>query len=77
METRCAVCQLSDGLVVNIIVAAPSDLPPDDCQLIEIMNEQACDIGWFYDGVGFVNPVPVEPEVIDPVVTEPTTDSPV
>ena len=56
METRCAVCQLSDGLVVNIIVAAPSDLPPDDCQLVEVMNEQLCDIGWYYDGVSFINP---------------------
>ena len=56
METRCAVCQLSDGLVVNIIVAALSDLAPDGCKLVEIMNEQVCDIGWYYDGVNFVEP---------------------
>lgn len=65
METRCAVCQLSDGLVVNIIVAAPSDLAPDGCQLVEVMNEQLCDIGWFYDGMGFVNTTPEEPNPVD------------
>lgn len=58
IETRCAVCQLSDGLVVNIIIAVPSDLPPQDCQLVEIMNEQQCDIGWYYNGTEFINPNP-------------------
>jgi hypothetical protein len=64
IETRCAVCRLSDGLVVNIIVAIPSDLPPIDCQLIEIMNEQLCDIGWYYDGTTFIDP---NPQIEEPV----------
>ena len=32
--TTCAVCQLSDGLVINLIVAEPTDPAPIDCQLI-------------------------------------------
>jgi len=53
ISTRCAVCQLSDGLVINIIVAAPSDPWPDDCQIIEIMTGQKCDIGWYWNGIEF------------------------
>lgn len=58
--TRCAVCQLSDGLVINTIVALPTDLPPLDCELVEIQPGQECDIGWYYDGTAFVPP----PEVV-------------
>lgn len=54
--TRCAVCQLSDGLVINTIMAIPTDLPPLDCQLIEIQYGQFCDIGWYYNGTTFVPP---------------------
>ena len=38
IETTCAVCRLSDGLVMNTIVAVPSDPAPDGCQLVEIMT---------------------------------------
>lgn len=48
IETTCAVCRLSDGLIINMIVATPSDLAPDGCQLVEVMNGQICDIGWYY-----------------------------
>lgn len=61
-ETRCAVCQLVDGLVINIIMASPSDPAPDDCQLIEIMNDQPCNIGWYWDGTTFVDPNSPGPE---------------
>ena len=57
VETRCAVCQLSDGLVANIIVAAPSDPAQDGCQLVEIMNDQPCDIGWYWTGTAFTPPI--------------------
>lgn len=50
IPTRCAVCQISDGLVVNLIMASPSDLAPEGCQLVELMNGQMCDIGWIWDG---------------------------
>lgn len=52
METTCAVCRLSDGLVMNIVISEPSAPAPDGCQLVEVMTGQPCDIGWFYvDGV--------------------------
>lgn len=58
IEATCAVVQLSDGLVVNIVVAQPYDEPPIGCELIEIMAGQSCDIGWYWNGVEFVNPNP-------------------
>lgn len=48
METTCAVCRLSDGLVMNTIVASPYDPAPEGCQLVEIMTGQLCNIGWYY-----------------------------
>lgn len=54
--TTCAVCRLSDGLVMNTIIASPSDTPPNGCELIEIMNEQLCNIGWYYANNTFNGP---------------------
>lgn len=54
---RCAVVQLSDGLVVNIIIAEPTDLPPADCELIEIPADQFCDLGWYWTGTEFIPPL--------------------
>ena len=51
-EIQCAVCQLSDGLVINIIVASPSDFVSDGYQLIEITN-QLCSIGSYWNGSVF------------------------
>lgn len=56
VPTRCAVCDLTTGEVVNMIIASPSDPAPEGCQLIEVMNGQMCDIGWFWDGVEFTPP---------------------
>ena len=58
VEARCAVVQMVDGLVVNIIMAQPGDEPPVGCELIEIMNGQPCDIGWYWDGTNFIDPNP-------------------
>jgi hypothetical protein len=55
-ETTCAVCRLSDGLVLNIIIANPSDPAPNNCQLVEIMTGQMCDIGWYYANSVFNGP---------------------
>ena len=55
-ETTCAVCRLSDGLVMNTIVASPSDPAPDGCQLVEIMTGQLCNIGWYYANGVFNGP---------------------
>ena len=56
METTCAVVRLSDGLIINVIVAAPSASPPDGCRLVEIMTGQPCDIGWYCVGNEFKGP---------------------
>lgn len=61
MTPKCAVCRLEDGLVVNVIVASPSDLAPEGCQLIEVTEGQLCDIGWTWDGAAFVAPPEVLP----------------
>ena len=54
----CAVCQLSDGLVINLIVADPTDsCPYPDCQLIATPDVNGVDaqIGWIWDGSTFVD----------------------
>jgi hypothetical protein len=62
VDTPCAVVQLSDGLVVNIIIALPSNEPPIGCELVEVMAAQPCDIGWYWDGRTFNNPNPSQPD---------------
>ena len=58
---RCAVCELLNGLVTNIIMADPNvDLAPEGMQLIAIADDQPCDIGWTWDGAQFNQP-PSEP----------------
>jgi len=55
---RCAVCELSNGLVVNIIMADPNvDPAPDGTQLIKITDDESCDIGWTWDGTQFNPPL--------------------
>lgn len=56
IETTCAVCRISDGLVMNTIIAEPGAAAPDGCQLVEIMTGQACNIGWYYDIGVFYGP---------------------
>jgi hypothetical protein len=41
---------------MNVIVAQPSDPAPDGCQLVEIMNGQVCNIGWYYANGVFNGP---------------------
>ena len=56
--SNCAVCQLTDGLVINMIVAEPTDPPYDGTQLILIPDGVRCDIGWTWDGTTFIDPNP-------------------
>jgi len=58
VETTCAVCRLSDGLVVNTIIASLYDPAPEGCQLVEIMTGQMCSIGWTWTGAEFIPPEP-------------------
>lgn len=54
--TTCAVCQLSDGLIINIIVAEPTDPPPLDCQLVVTPDADGnnAQIGGTWNGTNFV-----------------------
>ena len=58
--TTCAVCQLSDGLVINIIVAEPTDPCVEGCQLIVTPTEAGsyANIGFTWNGTEFINPNP-------------------
>lgn len=58
--TTCAVCQLSDGLVINIIIAEPTDAPPLDCQLVVTPTESGsyANIGFYWNGTDFIDPNP-------------------
>lgn len=58
VEARCSVVRLTDARVINIIIAQPSDAPPIGCELIEVVAGQPCDIGWYWDGVEFINSDP-------------------
>ena len=44
--SNCAVID-SNNTVINIIVAEPTDVPPEGCTLVEI---PFCDIGYTWDG---------------------------
>lgn len=66
---NCAVVNNSTKLVENIIVASPSDTPPENTFLVPIY---LCDLGWMWvnDDVGFINitPPPAEPQPETPAV---------
>jgi hypothetical protein len=49
---NCAVVD-SNNIVVNLIVAEPTDTPPEGCTLVEI---PFCDIGYTWDGTRFNAP---------------------
>lgn len=60
--TTCAVCQLSDGLVINVIVAELNDPCAEGCQLIVTPTETGsyANIGFTWNGVQFIDPNPQE-----------------
>ncbi len=55
----CAVCNIDTGLVVNVIIASPSDnCPVVGCRLVEIQDGVLCAIGDIWDGNSFINKNP-------------------
>lgn len=60
---RCAVVLSADNVCINIIMAETTDLPPDDCILVDV-DYIDCEIGWVYDPVvgDFVDPNPLTEE---------------
>jgi hypothetical protein len=52
----CAVVRNEDNVVINKIIAEPTDLPQDGCYLVLIPEGSMCDMGWVWDGSNFVDP---------------------
>lgn len=54
--STCAVCQLSDGLVINLIIAEPTDqCPVDGCQLVLVPEGLPVDLDDKWDGTNFID----------------------
>jgi hypothetical protein len=75
--STCAVCQLLDGLVINLIVAEPTDIPPDNCELIISPDVEGnyANIGFTWNGTIFINPNPPIPEEIPEEIFETITET--
>ena len=60
--SACAVCQLSDGLIVNLIVAEPTDPAPVGFQLIATPDNLGNNayINGTWDGTQFLPPPSTE-----------------
>lgn len=54
--STCAVCQLSDGLVINLIIAEPTDpCPVEGCQLVLVPEGLPVDLDDKWDGTNFID----------------------
>lgn len=63
--SNCAVVNVTDNVVVNKIVAEPTDLAPLNTYLVLILSDMECDIGWVWNGTEFVNPNPNTTETVN------------
>ena len=54
--STCAVCQLTDGLIINVIVAEPTDVAPDGTQLVVTPDSEGnnAQIGGTWNGTVFL-----------------------
>lgn len=60
--SNCAVVEITDNVVINKIVAEPTDTPPDGTYLVLIPDGVMCDIGWIWNGSEFIDPNPPPPD---------------
>jgi hypothetical protein len=51
--STCAVIQ--DSLVINLIVAEPTDTPPNNCTLVLVPDDVFVTIGFTWDGTNFID----------------------
>ena len=77
---KCAV--VLEDKVVNIIVAEPTDTPPDNCILVLIPDNVFVNIDFTWDGTNFLDldgniSLPVEPRPEEPMAEEPTPEEPI
>lgn len=59
-----AVVRIDDNIVINMIVAEPSDPAYEGTYFVEILDGVMCDIGWLWNGSVFIDPNPPAEEVI-------------
>lgn len=52
----CAVVRSSDNMVINTIIALPTDPAPEGCYLVEMSENSYGGIGWTWDGTYFIAP---------------------
>jgi len=65
---RCAVVQIFDNIVVNLIAADPSvDPAPEGTILVGLPDDSPVNIGWIYDPATgqFTDPNPPVEEVVE------------
>jgi len=55
---KSAVVRLEDDVVVNVIVAPPTEPAQDGCYLVDISDGKFCNIGWVWNGTEFYDPNP-------------------
>ena len=65
---RIAVCQTSDNVVINVILAEVTDPAYPNTYFIEIKDGIWCDIGAIWNGTDFTNSNPPPQEVIDETI---------
>jgi hypothetical protein len=70
--TTCAVVDSTTGLVISIIVCEPTDPAPDGTYLVEYPDADGnyAGIGYFWNGVNFINPNPPDPLPPPPQIPE-------
>lgn len=58
VNDKSAVVRTEDNVVVNIIVAPPTEPAQDGCYLVDVSDGKSCDIGWVWNGTSFYDPDP-------------------
>ena len=63
--SKCAVCQNSTGLVVNIIMADASvDTAPEGCFLVTVEENIFVSLAYVWDGTQFLHPSNIQSLVL-------------
>lgn len=58
VNDRSAVVRSEDNVVINVIVAPPTEPAQDGCYLVDVSDGKFCDIGWVWNGTSFYDPDP-------------------
>ena len=58
VNDKSAVIRTEDNVVVNIIVAPPTEPAQEGCYLVDVSDGKPCDIGWVWNGTNFYDPDP-------------------